>query len=244
MWSSIVPLLLMVIPRYLYVSVLSITMFPSLNLGSWFFPIAIVWLFSLPNLMWYLLDISSVISSIFWSSCLFLCPILVVPIFSVLISLAISSIRFAYSITDRTPPCLMLSRIFIFLVFPYLVRIVAVMFLFIFLTIFRSLPVRPLLLSAYSMAFSPALSYAFVTSRNATWRSSFLLVFLCCLIMVFRINRWSAVAFPFWPPAWASVILTVLVSLLFIIISNSLPMLLPSVIPLSLLHLPFFPLPL
>ena len=35
MWSSIVPLLLIVIPRYLYVSVLSITMFPSLNLGSW-----------------------------------------------------------------------------------------------------------------------------------------------------------------------------------------------------------------
>ena len=35
MWSSIVPLLLIVIPRYLYVSVLSITRFPSLNLGSW-----------------------------------------------------------------------------------------------------------------------------------------------------------------------------------------------------------------
>ena len=66
MWSSIVPLLLIVIPRYLYVSVLSITMVPSLNLGSWFFPIVIVWLFSLPNLVWYLLDTSSVISSIFW----------------------------------------------------------------------------------------------------------------------------------------------------------------------------------
>ena len=81
-------------------------------------------------------------------------PILVVPIFSVLIYLAISSIRFVYSITDRTPPCLMLSRILIFLVFPYLVRIVAVRFLFIFFTIFRSLSMRLLLLSAYSMTFS------------------------------------------------------------------------------------------
>ena len=104
-------------------------------------------------------------SSIFWSSILFLCisatssihnrhpsisvvPILVVPIFSMLISFAISSIRFAYSITDSTPPCLMLSRILIFLVFPYLVRIVAVRFLFMFFTIFRSLPARPLLFSA------------------------------------------------------------------------------------------------
>ena len=43
-----------------------------------------------------------------------------------LISLAISPIRFAYSITDNTPPCLMLSLILICLVFPYLVRIVFV----------------------------------------------------------------------------------------------------------------------
>ena len=50
MWSSIEPLLLMVIPRYLYVSVLSISISPSLNLVSWFLPIVIVWLFSWPNL--------------------------------------------------------------------------------------------------------------------------------------------------------------------------------------------------
>ena len=36
MWSSIEPLLLIVIPRYLYVYVLSIVMSPSLNLDSWF----------------------------------------------------------------------------------------------------------------------------------------------------------------------------------------------------------------
>ena len=64
MWSSIAHLLLIVIPRYLYVSVLSIIMFPSCNLGSWFFNIVIVWLFSWPNVMLYLWDTSSVIASI------------------------------------------------------------------------------------------------------------------------------------------------------------------------------------
>ena len=58
MWSSIAHLLLIVIPRYLYVSVLSITMFPSWNFGYWFFNIVIVWLFSWPNLMLYLWDTS------------------------------------------------------------------------------------------------------------------------------------------------------------------------------------------
>ena len=150
MWSSIVPLLLIVISRYLYVSMLSIVMFPRFNLVSWFFPIVIVWLLSQANVMWNILANSSVISSIFCSSCLCVCisatssiqsrhpsitvsPILVVRIFSVLIYLAISSIIFAYSITNSTTPCLMLSRILICLVFPYLVRIVAVMFFFILL---------------------------------------------------------------------------------------------------------------
>ena len=63
-------------------------------------------------------------------------------------------------------------------------------------------------------------------------------------IIVFRIRRWSAVDLPFWPPAWASVMFTVLVILLLIILSKSLPMLLARVIPLSLLHFPFLPLPL
>ena len=59
--------------------------------------------------------------SIFWSSslflwiratssihsrhpCIWLSPIFVIPVFSSLISLAISCMRFAYSITDSTPP--------------------------------------------------------------------------------------------------------------------------------------------
>ena len=123
-------------------------------------------------------------------------PIFGVPMFSVLIYLAISSVIFVCSITDSTPPCLMLSRFF-FLVFPYLVRIFAIGVLFIFFSIFRSLPDMPLLFSAYIMAFSHALSYAFVTSRNAICRYSFLLFFLWCLIIVFNINRRSAVAYPF-----------------------------------------------
>ena len=152
--------------------------------------------------------------------------------------------RFAYSITDSTPPCLMLSLIFIGLVFPNLVLIFAVRFLLMFFTRFHSFSFSPLLLRAYSMAFSQALSYAFVTSRNAMCRSWFLFVFLWCLIIVFRIRRWSAVDLPFWPPAWASVMSTVLVILLLIILSKSLPMLLARVIPLSLLHFPFLPFPL
>ena len=50
--------------------------------------------------------------------------------------------------------------------------------------------------------------------------------------------------FAFWPPACASVMSTVLVILLLIILSKSLPLLLARVIPLSLLHFPFLPLPL
>ena len=132
--------------------------------------------------------------------CIWLSPIFVIPVFSSLISLAISSMRFAYSISDSTPPCLMLSLIFIGLVFPNLVLIFAVRFLLMFFTRFHSFSFSPLLLRAYSMAFSHALSYAFVTSRNAMCRSWF----LWCFIIVFRIRRWSAVDLPFWPPAWAS----------------------------------------
>ena len=91
------------------------------------------------------------------------------------------------------------------------------------------------------MAFSHALSYAFVMSRNAMCRYWFLCVFLWCFIIVFRIRRWSAIDWPFWLPAWASVVMsTVLDILLLIILSKSLPMLLARVIPLSLLHFPFY----
>ena len=146
---------------------------PSLNGVSGVFPIVIVWLFSWPNLIWYLFAISSVMSKIFWSSFLFYglmlhrpsiggtpppptvrIPIWVVPIFSFCISLAISSIRLAYSITDSTPPCLMLSLIFMVLVFPYCVLIVAVRFSLICFSMFQSFPFSPLLYSAYRIAFS------------------------------------------------------------------------------------------
>ena len=254
-------MLFIVVPRYLYVVTFSRSIFPSLNGVSGVFPIVIVWLFSWPNLIWYLFAISSVMFSIFWSSFLFLwinatssihrrhpptvwLPIWVVPIFSFCISLAISSIRLAYSITDSTPPCLMLSLIFMVLVFPYCVLIVAVRFSLICFSIFQSFPVSPLLYSAYRIAFSHALSYALVTSRNAMYRSSFLFLFLWVCIIVLSIRRWSAVAFPFCPPACASEMFTTLDILLFIILSNIFPMLLPRVIPRSLLHFPFFPFPL
>ena len=120
--------------------------------------------------------------------------------FSFCISLAISSIRLPYSITDSTPPCLMLSLIFMVLVFPYCVLIVAVRFSLICFSMFQSFPFSPLLFSANRIAFSHALSYAFVTSRNAMHRSSFFFFFfLWVCIIVLSIRRWSAVAFPFCP---------------------------------------------
>ena len=65
--------------------------------------------------------------------CLFCCvPCFVGRPISFFSSLAISSIRVAYSITDRTPPCLMLSLIFISLVSPCLVWILALRFEFSF----------------------------------------------------------------------------------------------------------------
>ena len=55
-------------------------------------------------------------------------------------SLAISSINWAYSMTDSTPPCLMLSLISIGSVRPYLVWILAVRFEFSFLASLRFFP--------------------------------------------------------------------------------------------------------
>ena len=59
------------------------------------------------------------------------------PMSFLLISLVISSIRVAYSMTDSTPPCRILSLIVIFLVGPYLVCICAVSPVFSFLIISR-----------------------------------------------------------------------------------------------------------
>ena len=68
-------------------------------------------------------------------------------------SFAISSMRLAYSITDNTPPCLMLSFIFIVLVSPCLVRILAFRLLFSSFTILQFFPVRPFLKSIRSELF-------------------------------------------------------------------------------------------
>ena len=65
------------------------------------------------------------------------------PMLFFLSSLAISSISVAYSITDRTPPCLMLCMILISLVSPCLLWILALRFVFIFLIIGRFFPDTP-----------------------------------------------------------------------------------------------------
>ena len=94
----------------------------------------------------------------------------------------------------------------------------------------------------YRMASSQALSYAFVTSRNAMY-AGFLLFLMVWMVSFSRV-RWSTVALPFCPPAWASAILMVFDILLLIILSNIFPKLLAKVIPLSFEHFPFVPLPL
>ena len=118
-------------------------------------------------------------------------------------SLANSSIRLAYYITDNTPPCRILSLI---CSVPYFALTFAVRLLFGSFTIFQFFPSSPFLCTVYIIAFSQALSYALVTSRNAMYRFCFFFLLLW-FIMLFRILMWSAVDFPAWPPAWASVIL-------------------------------------
>ena len=158
------------------------------------------------------------------------------------ISLFISSISRAYCSTDRTPPCRMLSLIWIFLVGPNFVWIVAVRFSLSFFIIAHIWEFIPLLIITYMMASIHALSYAFVTSRNVAYTGCFCV--LAALIASLRISRWSVVALPFWPPAWASVISAIRVALLFTILSKSFPMLLANVMPLSFEHFPLVPLPL
>ena len=98
----------------------------------------------------------------------------------------------------------MLSLIWIFLVGPDFVWIVAVRFSLSFLIIAQIWEFIPLLFITYMMASIHALSYAFVTSRNVAYTGYFCV--LAALIASLRISRWSVVALPFWPPAWASVI--------------------------------------
>ena len=255
------PLLFMVIPRYLYILVFSSTCSPIVLSVFGVFPLMVIdWLFSFPNLMWYLFASSLVVFNIFLSSSLswwiretssihsrhpgiMLFHSFWFPMVSSCSYFDMSSIRFAYSMTDRTPPCLMLSLILIVLVGPYCVLMVAVRFLFISRAILQFLPVRPLLCIVYIIAFSQALSYAFVTSRNAIY-SSFFLLFFTWFIGALSIIRWSAVAIPCWPPACDSVIVVSTFILLFNSLSNNFPALLAKVMPLSLLYFPFVPFPL
>ena len=75
------------------------------------------------------------------------------------------------------------------------------------------------------------------------YRFSFFFLLLW-FILLFRILMWSAVDFPAWPPAWASVILISSLMRLLRSLSNTFPILLAKVMPLSLLHSPFSPFPL
>ena len=109
-------------------------------------------------------------------------------------SFDISSIRAAYSITDSTPPCLILSLILIFLVRLYLVCNFAVRLEFSFLAILRFLPSIPFLWRVYSIASSQALSYAFCTSRNTIY--AVFLFFVFSWMASLSTIRWSAVELP------------------------------------------------
>ena len=138
--------------------------------------------FSLPNWILYLLAVMFVIDSrVCWSSMLLvmiatssthrrhveLVSILVwVVHLALFISLLISSISVVYWVTASTPPCLMLLLIFMGVVMPYLVLIVAVRFWLRRSVRFHVAPLHPCLFITYMMASSHALSYAFVTSRN------------------------------------------------------------------------------
>ena len=157
-----------------------------------------------------------------------------------------SSIRFAYSMTDRTPPCLMLSLILMVLVGPYCVLMVAVRFFIHFTCNSPVLARQATLMHCVHyqiITFSQALSYDFVTSRNAIY-SYFFLLFFTWFIRALSIIRWSAVAIPCWPPACDSVIVVSTFILLFNSLSNNFPALLAKVMPLLLLHFPFVPFPL
>ena len=136
----------------------------------------------------------------------------------------------------------MLFLIFISLVLPYFVLIVAVRLVFMSFVICQFSVSIPLLFSTYSSASSHALSYAFVRSRYTIYRGFFFL--FCGAMLSFSIVRWSFGNLPSLPPACASDIYICGRVRLSIIRSYTFPMLLDTVIPLSFAHLPFFPFPL
>ena len=170
MWSFRLPLLFIICPRYLYLSVTSSSISPSLAVFLVFCPpLFVMLLLAFPNSMWYFLVVWFVMSSIFYSSSwdvdinktssthsrqaiLVLFSSISIPIGSFWMSLLISSISTPYSSTDSTPPCLMLSFIFIFLVSPYFVAIFAVGFSLSFFIILQCLSFMPCLCITYIIA--------------------------------------------------------------------------------------------
>ena len=138
------------------------------------FPILTTLHFAAPNSMWYfsatLFVMLSISCSVLRSWCmrqtssihrrvLTFSPVSVtIPRSCSFNSFDISSMSVAYSMTDSTPPCLMLSLILISLVCPCLVWIFAVRLLLSFFIIWRFFPVTPFLWRAYSMASRHALS--------------------------------------------------------------------------------------
>ena len=145
-------------------------------------------------------------SSIHSRESIFVPAAVVIPWSLILSSFDISSMSVAYSTTESTPPCLMLSLIGISLVGPNLVWILAVRLLLSFLTMFRFLPSTPFFLRTCRIVSSQALSYAFCTSRNTTYAVWFLL--FISFTVCFRTIKWSTVELPCMPPAWAFVITT------------------------------------
>ena len=157
--SSRLPFELYILPRYLYLGTSSRVVLFRVILLFCPGPIFTILHFAAPNSMWYFFAtwfvMSSICCSVVRSWCmrqtssihrrvLSVVPCLVFsPMLFFLSSLAISSISVAYSITDRTPPCLMLSLILISLVSPCLVWILALRFVFIFLIIIRFFPDTP-----------------------------------------------------------------------------------------------------
>ena len=177
MWSARVPLLFMVSPRYLHVGTSSRV--SPFSVRELFFPLPLFITLHLaaPNWMWYsfatwlvMFSISCSLSGLWWirhtssihsreSRVIFVW--VSYPSLLCFSSLAISSMKVAYSIMERTPPCLILSLILIFLVSPYLVWILAVRLELRFLIILKFLPSTPFWYRAYSIASSHALSNAF-----------------------------------------------------------------------------------
>ena len=148
MWSDRLPLLFIISPRYLYLGTSSSVSPFSLSAFFLPLPLLITLHFAAPNWMWYLLATwfvtSSISCSLFRSWCIrhtssiqssesrVIFASVTYPRFFSFNSFDISSMRVSYSMTDNTPPCLMLSLMLILLVRPYLVCILAVRFELIF----------------------------------------------------------------------------------------------------------------